>query len=154
MLAYRAYLIREKICERKVAVTSSVRSSPASTAVSYWDRAKSIFEMAMSHTGQYKLHEQLQAESQRHAADRSLLYSNAKNIKAICKQGKATQCLGFMSTERENSRSSFMCKRSLWALMTENDVLKAAKWKNLNVTTFRAEAKIKSGVQAASLLGK
>lgn len=87
LLAYREYLMQEKICENFASnkELSSLNPSPSMLDVSYWDRAKSIPELVLSKTGQYKFHQQ---HTEATAADSGKGYSNPKNIKALCIQGK------------------------------------------------------------------
>lgn len=109
-LAFREYLIKEKICEslvRDEAMTppasSSSSSFPSPTAgASYWDRAKSIAELVFSHTSTYKIYNYNMESSKRHAADKREVYRNVKVLKALCTQGKSVYCC-LVSTSRLES---------------------------------------------------
>jgi hypothetical protein len=101
-LAYREYLIREKICENLAAdeeITSPINVPAASTTFNgtYWDKAKSILEVALLQLKQYKLYD-ARVEASKNFNQSRKVYTNFKNIKALCIKGKLFCC--FVSKSR------------------------------------------------------
>lgn len=97
MLAMKEFLIREKICEnfmRNEEITSPAQPQQKPSNVSYWDKAVHIIELVWYHMRRYSNHENHAEETEMSSKQRKL-YSNVKNIKALCRQGNPTVAFVF-----------------------------------------------------------
>lgn len=105
VLAFRAYLIREKICENLVrddAITSPAVAPPSTSSDSYWDRAKHIIELVWWHLRRYGLIGVHARISEDQASSGVKVYRNMKNMKALCIQGNEGFHCGVVSTSQRD----------------------------------------------------
>lgn len=103
VLAYREYLIREKLCENLSQSDDEItpHAEPPSTTstASYWDRAKHIIELLWWQMRMFDMHAIRYERSQSQATPGVKVYRNLKNLKALCTQGKECHC-GVVFTSR------------------------------------------------------
>lgn len=87
-IAFREYLMREEICENLKSYRKTVKiTSPAEPLESYWSKALHIIDLIYYHLTRFKLNE-ARVESSKDEAENKNIYSNSKNIKALCVEGK------------------------------------------------------------------
>jgi hypothetical protein len=101
-LAFRNFLIKEKICENiaEIAeITSPIKLPQRSSAINgtYWDEEKGILEVAVLQLRQYK-HYEARVEASKNLNQSQVVYSNFKNLEALCIKGKVFCC--FVSDSR------------------------------------------------------